>query len=161
MDDASSLATKLRQDGARLRAFARALGEREQSAQVYTDETLWTVRNVIAHLMSAERSLLHLLREVRDGGLGVDEGFAIDRFNAREQTRYEQLNWEELLGSFQKLREEMIDFVENSYAARSRESWSAPFSRRHEPPRYGEDDLYPRPNSSARHTSGDWIQVGA
>ena len=119
MDDASILATKLRQDGAKLLAFTRALGEHEQSAQVYTDGTLWTVRNVIAHLMSAERSFLHLLQEVRDGGLGVDEGFAIDRFNAREQTRYEQLNWEELLGSFQKLREKMIDFVENSYAARS------------------------------------------
>ena len=111
MDDALVLAKKLRQDWDRLDSNLRALTEHERSAPVYTEGAVWTVRNVVTHMMSAERAFLHLFREIREGGLGVDEGFSVDGFNAREQTRFEQLSWDELLGSFQKVRARMIDFV--------------------------------------------------
>ena len=111
MDNASGLALKLLQDGERLNAYMLSLTEIERSAQVYTDGTVWTVRSVLAHVMSAEIGFLQLFREVRQGGAGTAEGFKIDSFNAAEQIRNEQLTWQELLDSFQSTRARLIDFV--------------------------------------------------
>ncbi len=111
MDDASVLATKLRLDGEKFTTFLQTLGEDERHAAVYTDGAHWTVRSVLAHVMSAESVFVRLFRNIQQGGAGVDAEFDIDRFNASEQTRLEQLSWVELLGKFQGGRATMIEFV--------------------------------------------------
>jgi len=111
MDEAVALASKLRQDGERLNAFMRSLNEAEHFAPVYAEGAVWTVRSVLAHLMSAESGFLRLFRDVQNGGDGVAAGFAIDSFNAREQVRNESMTWDELLDSFQSTRAQLVDFV--------------------------------------------------
>jgi uncharacterized damage-inducible protein DinB len=109
--EAAVLAAKLRQDGDRLNAYLGSLQETERTAQVYTEDTVWTVRSVLAHLVSAESGFLELFREIQQGGVGVREGFAIDSFNAAEQIRNRQMTWDELLQSFGKNRTRLVDFV--------------------------------------------------
>lgn len=111
MDDASALASKLKDDRVRSMAFLLSLGEAEWSVQVYTEGELWTVRSVLAHLLSAERAFVHLFREVQTGGEGVADGFSVNTFNEREQARYEKMSSEDLLESFQRTRARLIDLV--------------------------------------------------
>ena len=111
MDDTLALVTKLRQDGERLDAYMQSLSEDSRKREVYTEGALWTVRSVLAHLMSAERAFVQLFREIQQGGDGVYEGFSIDRFNAREQSRNKELGWDETLSSFRETRARMLDLV--------------------------------------------------
>lgn len=111
MDDALVLVTKLRQDADRLKAHLLGMSENERSARVYTEGTLWTVRSVLAHLMSVEEAFLILFQEIQQGGVGVSEEFSIDNFNAGEQARNERMSWGELLAGFETTRGRMIDFV--------------------------------------------------
>ena len=40
--------------------------------EVYTEGETWTIRNVLAHLVTAERGLFKLFKRVRGGGMGVN-----------------------------------------------------------------------------------------
>ncbi len=111
MDDASALASKLQQEGEKFATFLQILDENQRHAAVYSEGALWTVRSVLAHVMSAEGAFLQLFREILEGGVGVHAGFEIDRFNASEQTRLEPLSWVELLAAFQVGRARMVEFV--------------------------------------------------
>ncbi|HET6846926.1 MAG TPA: DinB family protein [Anaerolineales bacterium] len=111
MDEVSMLVAKLRQDGEKLNSYLLPLNEQAQLKVVYTEGAVWTVRSVLAHLMSAEKEFLRLFQEIQRGGGGVEEGFSIDRFNAHEQARYEQLTWEETLVAFRDVRGEMVRLV--------------------------------------------------
>jgi uncharacterized damage-inducible protein DinB len=111
MDDASTLITKLRQDAERLVAYMQSISEDSRTQEVYAEGVPWTVRSVLIHLRSAEREFLRLFREIQQGGSGVDETFSIDDFNADEQAREAQLNWEEALSSFLETRQGMIDLI--------------------------------------------------
>ena len=54
---------------------------------VYTDPCPWTVRDLLAHFVSAEEVLLRIAQDVASGGAGAPEGFDYDAFNAEEQKR--------------------------------------------------------------------------
>jgi uncharacterized protein (TIGR03083 family) len=111
MDDAGALAAKLQAEGDRLRVFMAGLGDRERAASVYTEGTAWTVRNILAHLMTAERAFLRLFQQVLEGGDGVAEDFVIDRYNAAQQRRTANMGWDELLEEYRKGRASMVSFV--------------------------------------------------
>ena len=113
MDDAAALSAKLKNDAVRLESHLAALGEDKWSAQVYSDGASWTVRDVVAHLVSAERAFLALFHDIQRGGEGVSEGFVIDEFNAREHAKNERIGWDELLALFRRTRARMIALVES------------------------------------------------
>lgn len=117
MDDAAALVAKLRQDAERLNAYLHSLNEQARLQEVYSEGGIWTVKSVLAHLMSAEKEFLQLFKDIQQGGEGVAEDFSIDRFNAQEQARYEQLTWEEIVAAFIELRESMLGLVGTFSAA--------------------------------------------
>jgi uncharacterized protein (TIGR03083 family) len=112
MEESAALAEKLRDEGAKLADFLSGLGEQEWNAEVYTEGTTWTVRSIVAHLMTAERSFLPLFERIRRGGSGVAEDFSIDRYNARQQEKTREMDPQALLDAYRSTRDEMIALVQ-------------------------------------------------
>jgi uncharacterized protein (TIGR03083 family) len=112
MEESAALAEKLRQEGSKLADFLAALGEDQWNAEVYTEGATWTVRSILAHLMTAERSFFPLFDRIRHGGPGVSEDFSIDRYNARQQEITKGLDPEALLEAYRSTRGEMIALVQ-------------------------------------------------
>jgi len=111
MEESAALAEKLWDEGNKLADFLSGLGEHEWSVEVYTEGATWTVRSILAHLMTAERSFLPLFERIRHGGPGVGEDFSIDRFNARQQEKTGELDPPALLEAYRSTRHEMIALV--------------------------------------------------
>lgn len=112
MEESVALAEKLREEGNKLTDFLSALGEHEWNAEVYTEGATWTVRSILAHLMTAEQSFLPLFERIRRGGPGVAEDFSIDRYNARQQEKTRDLDPQALLEAYRSTRGEMIALVQ-------------------------------------------------
>src|SRR5574341_413165 len=111
MSETSELAAKLKSEGEKLMSFFTGLTDDQWKLEVYTEGTVWTIRRILAHLMTAERAFVKLFENIRQGGSGVSEDFVIDRYNARQQEKTQDLSPEELLKQFQSVRAEMIPWV--------------------------------------------------
>jgi hypothetical protein len=111
MSEAAALADKLKTEGEKLSGFFHSLTEQQWEAQVYTEGSTWTVRSILAHLMTAERAFLKLFDDVRQGGPGASEDFLIDRYNARQQEKTRDAGPAQLLEQFSDVRARMIAWV--------------------------------------------------
>lgn len=111
MSEASALADKLRSEGEKFGAFFGSLSEAQWEAEVYTEGSTWTIRNILSHLMTAERAFVKLFEQIRQGGEGVSEDFVIDRYNARQQEKTRELSPAELLEQYRGIRAEMVQWV--------------------------------------------------
>jgi hypothetical protein len=54
---------------------------------LYEEPYTWSVRDLLAHFVSAEKSLLGLAQDIAAGGPGAPEGFDYHAFNASERRR--------------------------------------------------------------------------
>lgn len=115
MSEVAELAEKLKSEGERLVAFYADLTGEQWMMEVYTEGAVWTIRNILAHLVTAERAFNKLLPSIQAGGPGVAEDFDIDRYNARQQEKTRELNSQELLEQYEVVRADMIAWV-NSLA---------------------------------------------
>ena len=111
MSETIELADKLSKEGERLSGFFEGLTDRQWMVEVYTEGAVWTIRNLLAHLMTAERAFIKLFENVVEGGIGVTEDFVIDRYNASQQEKTKGLTPVELLDQYKSVRAEMIKFV--------------------------------------------------
>ncbi len=111
MSEATELAGKLKSEGEKFSAFFGGLKPQEWSMEVYTDGSVWTIRNILAHLMTAERAFIKLFEEIRLGGAGASEDFVIDRYNARQQEKTRELSPSELLEQYERMRSQMVAWV--------------------------------------------------
>lgn len=111
MDESAALSQKLYSEGQKLSRFLEGLPERDWNRVVYTDGATWTVRSILAHLVSAEREFLRLFDEVRRGGTGTPEGFSIDQYNADQQESSKDLAPADLLREFNAVRSQMAALV--------------------------------------------------
>lgn len=111
MTDAAELAVKLKSEGERLMAFFEAIPDAQWELPVYTEGTLWTVRNTLAHLMTAERAFRELFEQIRLGGPGIREDFIIDRYNASQQRKTADLPPADLVRRFREARADMVAWV--------------------------------------------------
>lgn len=105
------LAEKLKAEGDRMAGFFADLTEEQWSRQVYTEGSVWTARNILAHLMTAERAFVKLFESIRQGGPGVSDDFSIDRYNARQQEKTREMAPAELLDAYRTIRAEMVAWV--------------------------------------------------
>ncbi len=113
MSEAKELAEKLETEGEKFQGYFRELADEEWATPVYTEGSLWTIRNILAHLMTAERAFLKLFEDIRQGGPGASEDFVIDRYNARQQEKTRDLGPAELLEQYVSMRAQMIAWVAN------------------------------------------------
>jgi len=110
-DTPSFLAERLRVEGEKTIAYFSFLGDEKWNLEVYTENSTWTVRNILVHFITAEQGFIQLFKDVLVGGKGAREDFDIDRFNASQQERMQEVSPRELVVLFSSVRSEMIALV--------------------------------------------------
>lgn len=83
----------------------------ELETVVYSEEVRWTVRQVLAHLVTIEKSMHALFRDMLAGGSGSPEDFDVMRFNRSQPQKLDHLSMPELIALFRGVREETIAIV--------------------------------------------------
>ena len=111
MSELTELADKLTAEGERFVTFFSGLTDAHWQADVYTEGTTWSVRNVLAHFVTSERGLVKLFEEIRKGGAGIADDFSIDRYNARQQEKTQELTPQELLEQYKSVRADSVTWV--------------------------------------------------
>jgi hypothetical protein len=111
MSEVTELAGKLRSEGEKMATNFSNLRDDEWSQEVYTEDTTWTIRNVLAHFVTAERGLVKLFEQIRQGGAGSSDDFSIDRYNEAMQERTKELSPEELLEQYRQVRTNTVRWV--------------------------------------------------
>jgi uncharacterized protein (TIGR03083 family) len=102
---------RLTDEGQKTLAFFRGLAPEEWEAQVYTEGTQWTVRQVLCHFVSAERAFERYGRDIVNGGEGAPEDFVIDEFNEREVAAMAGASNKDLITQFEDARQATIALV--------------------------------------------------
>ena len=105
------IASRLAKEGEKAEVFFRELPDSVWLEQVYTDGASWQVREVLAHLVEAERALPRLFRGIADGGAGVPQDFDLNEYNEQSVTNYAEKSPAELIRIFSDRRRETIDVV--------------------------------------------------
>ncbi len=111
MSEVTELAAKLKSEGDKVFAFFAGIAEDQWKTEVYTEGSVWTVRNILAHYVTAERGLIKLFENIRQGGEGASEDFSIDRYNARQQEKTKDLPSAELLDQYRSTRADTVAWV--------------------------------------------------
>jgi hypothetical protein len=111
MSEPADLAEKLRIEGEKIAAIFAGLAENQWQAEVYTEDETWTLRSVLSHFVTSERGLVKLFERIRTTGEGAAEDFSIDRYNAAQQRRTQELSPQELLEQFKSVRAEAVAWV--------------------------------------------------
>lgn len=92
-------------------SFFKSLSNDQLKAQVYTDGAKWTVKQVLAHFVTIERSMHWLFKDILSGGSGSPDDFDVDRFNLTQTKKLDGRTVEELIEQFKSVREETILIV--------------------------------------------------
>ena len=79
---------------------------------VYDEPPVWTARDLLAHFVSAEESLLKLAQDVAASGAGLPAGFDYDAFNAEEQARLRDQSPQQLLPALNAARQKTLDWTD-------------------------------------------------
>ena len=111
MSEVTELAEKLKTEGERFVSIFSGLTDEQWSQEVYTEGTTWTIRNVLAHFVTAERALVKLFEQIRQGGSGAADDFSIDRYNAAMQARTKEPTQQDLLEQYKQVRANSIAWV--------------------------------------------------
>jgi uncharacterized protein (TIGR03083 family) len=112
MSDKHALIQKrLRDEGDKLLAIFEGLTPEQWQTVIYTDGMTWTIKDVLAHQISAEGEFQFYGRDVLNGGQGAPEGFDINVFNNREVAGKADRTPAQLLADFRSTRQASIDLV--------------------------------------------------
>jgi hypothetical protein len=111
MSEIIDLAEKLKSEGEKISAIFAGLTTEQWQTEVYTEDTIWTIRNVLSHFVTSERGLIKLFEQIRQGGAGSSEEFSIDRYNASMQARTKDATPQELIEQYESVRAESVAWV--------------------------------------------------
>ena len=111
MSETADLAQKLKTEGEKFAAIFGGLTDEQWIKEVYTEGSVWTIRNILSHLMTSERAFTKLFENIRQGGQGVPDDFVIDRYNASQQEKTKDLTPQELLEQYKAIRSQMVEWV--------------------------------------------------
>jgi len=110
-DSIAFLAERLNVEGDKSLMFFNSLHEDQWSRKVYTENSIWKVRDILSHFVTAEQGFLRLFKDILTGGPGVRVDFDIDSFNAVQFARMKDVSYQELVGLFHDVRADMIALV--------------------------------------------------
>ncbi len=102
---------KLEKGARKTNEILGALTSEQWQRVVYNEPTPWTMRDLLAHFVSAEENLLKLAQDIAAGGAGAPDGFDYDAFNAQEQVRLRDRSPQELLRALNVARQATLDWV--------------------------------------------------
>jgi len=102
------LVARLRKGGTKTQEILGSLADEQWKRVLYEGPPAWTVRDLLAHFLSAEEALLHIMQDVTAGGPGAPEGLDYNAFNAQEQVRLAGIPPHRLLVDLAAAREATI-----------------------------------------------------
>ena len=102
---------RLRDEGDKLLALFEALTPAQWETVVYTDGMTWTIKDLLAHQVSAEKEFQFYGRDILQGGAGAPEGFNIDAFNNQAVAQWAERSENDLLCDLRATRLDTIDLV--------------------------------------------------
>jgi hypothetical protein len=105
------LATRLRRGGERTLESLRGLSGAQWQTVLYEEPYPWTVRDMAAHLVSAEKGLRRVAKNIAGGGPGASPGFDYDVHNADEYVRLAHIPPKKLLVSLTDARAATVAWV--------------------------------------------------
>jgi hypothetical protein len=109
---AKGLVARLQKGARKTQAIFDSLTDEQWQMTLYEEPLIWTMRDLLAHFLSAEEGLLRMAQNVAAGGEGAPEDFDYDAFNASEQTRLAGTEPEKLLTDLAAARQTTIAWVE-------------------------------------------------
>lgn len=112
-DTPSHLAQRLATEGARSLEMFRSLRPEQWEITVYTDGSAWTIRQLLAHFVTAEDGFLALIDDVLAGGEGSPSNFDINRFNEVKVAAVGNEHPDHLMLRYEQIRQETIEVVKN------------------------------------------------
>ncbi|MGE5258617.1 MAG: DinB family protein [Hyphomicrobiales bacterium] len=92
-------------------AFFKELGPAELNVRVYEDGAQWTVREVLAHFITIERSMHWLFKDILSGGRGSPPDFDVERFNRTQPAKLKGIGLDELIEAFRAVRADTVEIV--------------------------------------------------
>ena len=108
----TQLVTRLRKGGRKTAEILGSLSDEQWSTILYDGPPAWTVRDLLAHFLSAEEGLLRIAQDYLAGKAGAVDGFDVDAYNAAEQARLAGIPAHTLLADLATAREATILWVE-------------------------------------------------
>jgi hypothetical protein len=111
-DRKTALLGELRQNAAQIETFYGGLSDAQLALPVYGEGAQWNVRQVLAHLITIEKSMHWLFRDILGGGPGTPPDFDIERFNRTQPRKLDGLPLAELLARFKTVRAETLAIVQ-------------------------------------------------
>jgi hypothetical protein len=105
------LVARLRKGGRKTAEILGGLNDDQWQAVLYEGPPTWTVRDLLAHFLSAEEGLLRVAQDIAAGGPGAPEGFDHDEYNTSEQARLAGLPLHALLADLAEVRQTAIEWV--------------------------------------------------
>lgn len=109
----TELKTKLAENRTALFALLQGLTDEQWETAVYSEETIWTVTDMVRHLEGAERSMIALMAGIQQGGAGAPEDFDLARFNASRLKKAADKQPPELMGAMEKNRVDLLAFMDS------------------------------------------------
>jgi hypothetical protein len=105
------LAARLLKGAHRTAVFLGGLDEAQWELTLYEEPVAWTVRDLAAHLLSAEEGLLRIAHDIAAGGRGAPESLDYDAYNAGEQIRLRGIPPAKLLTDLATTRQEAVAWI--------------------------------------------------
>jgi uncharacterized protein (TIGR03083 family) len=102
---------RLREEGDKLIAAFETLTPAQWSSPIYSDGMEWTLKDLLAHLISAEHEFQYYGRQIAAGGPGAPEGFDINGFNNQAVAAMREHDADQLLSDLRAARRQTIDLV--------------------------------------------------
>ena len=105
------LVRKLREEGEALQARLAALLPEAWERPVYSEGQVWTARDVLAHLVSAERGHQRLIANVAGGGPGSPPDLNVDAYNRTHVAALAERSPADLLADLRSVRADSVTLV--------------------------------------------------
>jgi uncharacterized protein (TIGR03083 family) len=105
------LVRKLADEGEALHARLAALPSEAWESPVYGEGQGWTVRDLLAHLVSAERGHQQLVANIAAGGPGSPAHFSVDAYNRDHVAALAGRSPADLLADFRAVRAATVALV--------------------------------------------------
>jgi hypothetical protein len=105
------LSDSLRTNGEKNVEFIRQIPESVLDLRIYQDGAGWSVRDLLVHLVDAEKYLRILIERIAKGGEGVSEDFDLDDYNGNAVRIAKEREFVWLADEFELLRNQTVEMV--------------------------------------------------
>lgn len=113
MEQIAELQTKLAENRTALFTLLNGLTDGQWKTAVFSEDTIWTVADMVRHLEGAERSMIALMAGIQQGSEGAPEDFDLARFNASRIKKAKEKQIPELMEAMEKNREDLLVFMDS------------------------------------------------